>query len=1180
MPDTNGRPNQLDLETQRTNLMLQETLANLNVTMTRMQSSQERLNLGVKLDSVLDELAASNMSTKRAMAEYNRIAGDMTNSIQQAAVNRELGAAQTAQAANAGLQSVNAQLELYSPDYKPPVSNETMGQEFDQIMDMHREARLGLGRDAVVARAAGYFQDSELQHPYFNRKAGVQDAGSQEFAWFNQALHVAGRGSAQDVRNFAEFERRMYEESQKAMLNRQISEQFGVRSGMIAKRDFEAMVQPGLSNFAQDYNLALDQAAAVVKKMQELTVISANLHTGKGMELLNAIDTTGEIFQKLSSVLKTTDVNELTAYAARLSRIGHGDFSQGFNSVLDNTSEILGTFRTQQSMAQASAMAQQFQGVFGPDSLSAMNAGAWGARNSNIAAIYADGSQFRTGTPQTAAALYTQAVISQAAGPSGLILNAGRGSDALAGAWSLMDTANSRGAVDFYLNMPEMMQKAQERMTGPMADIFFRERIQNLQKNFRLSEDEALLSIFHNAEGVNAYKEMRNAKERLADEVERGMRLSRFQGTYTPGDAPELILMRKEGKLNESEIDVSGGLWAQTGLPDWFRENISDPLRRIDPSESHWSTPDRYTIAGIRDESVDYSSNIDAAAVEHAQSAGLISIIVSIARTDSAVKETENIVKRVSKGHRPTIRDIQRILIKGTSDYAGTGLLDGKKEKEVREYIAGLTPKQALKDLVPKLGNDDPFSLLIEACVDFKAASRRLLNPEQLNRQQLVGTAAASGADIRKDIAGIEWLRDLNSWVDDNSEAVDLTLGGISLIATALAPVSFGTSLAIDAAITALPTILKGVEASAEYLGATLGSEVDIDAIMEATGVNDADVTAFESEVRGYLLAIRALLGTFNYFSSTASLVTFTKNSERCAQVLIEIVNIYADAVRKKSGRKVPGQGHVDITTKGTYITQEECNGIAKQMTERLWDSWKNQGVLDSNTTVAFMRQTMASIVTALNHAESNVGSRVRAGQSRGLSADIKGFAANMKDVLDDTFWSDSDVASWRNIAAKANGKEFSNVFLGTFASKDAMLEQQQRYDNVKRLIDYSTTGDEESNSITASFFDKFQNAVLDGKLDTLEADEKTINAITKTLGEKGEKLAHILRNSDSKSRRTELMNWFSEVEDKGQEQTVQTDQRAMELVDTFMRTAQYLLANEQASDLSRQLYRKMTTGW
>ena len=57
-------------------------------------------------------------------------------------------------------------------------------------------------------------------------------------------------------------------------------------------------------------------------------------------------------------------------------------------------------------------------------------------------------------------------------------------------------------------------------------------------------------------------------------------------------------------------------------------------------------------------------------------------------------------------------------------------------------------------------------------------------------------------------------------------------------------------------------------------------------------------------------------------------------------------------------------------------------------------------------------------------------------------------------------------------------------------------------------------------------------------------------------------------------------MNWFSEVEDKGQEQTVQTDQRAMELVDTFMRTAQYLLANEQASDLSRQLYRKMTTGW
>lgn len=1173
MPDVNGRPNQLDLETQRTNLMLQETLANLNLTMTRMQNSQERLNLGVKLDSVLDELAASNMSTKRAMAEYNRIAGDMNASFQQSAANRENSILQNAVAAQTGLQSVNALLAEYSPGYKPPVSEESVAGDFDSLLTMHRNARLGLGRDMAAARAAGYFQDPELRQPYFNRQAGIQDTGAQEFAWVNQVRKLAEEGNPQDIRTFVEFEREMYEESQKAMLNRQISENLGVRSGMIAKRDFEAIVQPGLSNFAQDYNLALDQAASVVKKMQELNVIGADLHTGRGVELLTAIDRTGEIFKRLSGILKSTDVNELMAYAARMSNIGHGDFDLGFARTDSSTRHILGTFRTQQSLAQAAAMAQQFEGMFGPDSLAAVNAGAWGARNSNLAAIYADGSKFRTGTPQTAAALYTQAVMSQALGPSGLILASG-GGDALAGAERLMNQANTKGAVDFYLNMPEMMQKAQEHLTGPSADRYFRERIQNLQKNFRLSEDEALLSVFHNAEGVNAYKEMRNAMERQADETERNIRLARFQGSYLPGDSPEIRFLRLEDRLNESEIDVSGGFWAQTGIIDWMRENISSPLKRLDPSQSHWSTPDKYNISGIRDESVDYTSGIDAGTVSEASSSGILSSVVSSAQTESARKSAEKLIRQIANGRRPNIRDLQRILIEGTTDYAGTGLLDGKREREVRDYIAKLTPRQALKEIAPRLDKEDPLRQVIEATVDFAAASRRLLNPDQLNRQQLVGTLAASGADIRGNIAGFEWLRDLNQWISDNQEGIDATLGGVSMILSAVAPMTFGTSLAIDAAIMAAPTILQGIEGAAEYLGATLGSDVDIDAIMEATGVNDADVTAFESEVRSYLLAIRALLGTFNYFSSAAALMTSAKNSDRCAQALIEIVNIYTDKIRKKKAA-FTGKGKREV-----FLTQEECNGIAKQMTERLWDSWKNQGVLDSNTTVAFMRQTMASIVIALNHAESNVGTMIRKGSSGGLSTDIKSFAASMKNVLDDKLWSDSDVASWRNMAAKTNGREFSNVFLGTFASKDAMLEQQQRFDNVNRLIEHSRTGDEESNRITSEFMDRLNNAVLDGKLDSLQADEKTFKAIKKTLGAEGNALEQILRNSDSKSRRTELLDWYSRLESSGQGVTLQTDQRAMELVDTFMRTAQYLLSNEQASDLSRQLYRKMTTGW
>ena len=167
MPE-GGRPNQLELETQRTNLLLQETLGNLDYTLTKMQQQQSQLDLGVKLDNVIRELASSNMSTRQAMTEYSKIAQNMYAGLQQTTVNQDTAAMQQSQIVAQQLMDINSRLTMYSPDYRPPATRETMSPEFAETFNLHSEVDrfrydFGYGRDAA---AAGYFTDPTLIPEY------------------------------------------------------------------------------------------------------------------------------------------------------------------------------------------------------------------------------------------------------------------------------------------------------------------------------------------------------------------------------------------------------------------------------------------------------------------------------------------------------------------------------------------------------------------------------------------------------------------------------------------------------------------------------------------------------------------------------------------------------------------------------------------------------------------------------------------------------------------------------------------------------------------------------------------------------------------------------------------------------------------------------------------------------
>lgn len=1193
MPGEMRRPNQLELETQRTNLMLQQTLNNLDQTLSNMQSTQEQLNLGVKLDEVIAGLAQSGMSDKMAMREFQRTQQNLTNGLQQQLTQRQMEISNRSQMVGGQLADVNSQLAMYSPDYSDEPSLATIAGDFDNTLNMNAVVTRymygagGVAGQSRLMKTAGYMTDPAVKE--YTPGSGGRTVFESELAWYRQADKLARKGSASEVRDFMEFERDRMEEIQKAMLNKQVSEALGMR-GMIKRPEFESIVQPALSSFADDRGMALDEAATVIKKMHDLGVLSQKLNTGDSINILNALDQTDAIFDKLSKITKSTNVNELVAYADKLTRIGGGDFDLGLNTVKNNTRSIVGSLMdSSQSMEQATAASQRFSSMFGQDTLASMNAGAWSARALNMAQNYATGTQFRIGNTNYAADIYAQDLMSQAVGTKGLLLAAGGGFDVAAGANALMDEVNANGAVEFYLSMPERMKKAQEKMTGVNADIYMRKQIETLQKDYGLSKDEALLATLKDPTRIAAYKEMEEARKDRAKEMKDFLDMSRYQGTYTPGTMIfKPIQFKEEYKVDE--IDLEGDTLTDLGVRQGITE-VGKFFDRLTPSLT--LTYDQYDFSKLKkgSKAMDFSINdvqVSTEDKERFASNNIVSLVVESIKRPEAQEEIEKMMKAVHNGTKPRMTDIQSILIKALQSYTSSGLLSSPEtKKQVKEYIASLTPDKAAREIIPQLGSDDSFSMLINAVRDFNAASKKLLSPSKLAEQQFAAAAFEAGVDLSKDMAGNETLRDLAAAADRNS-GVFMAVGGAMQSVGALMSFTgfgapFGKALGVlGTAVEMTPLALSLADEGARTWDIVVNDKVSSKDILDMWGATNSDLTGMEMEIRALLTILRGIMTRWA-----------SGQAKRCGAALKDVLASYFNEVKQTDMAADKDKARSTTGSRKPLEDEDKIKTLivlnAKNLLANLGEAGHTRGsdnkYLDSDITPEKVNDAVKTIINTVNSAGSPIGKQLRAKHFTSFNATRIG---EQIDEVTSSDWADqhldglelesNGLSSLRNLQAK--GGDLSNVVIAQVQGKDRLEQIQQQWEDVSQAITLSAFGTAESKDRSRDIVSKVRSWLTGDSTEPVELTDEDFEAIEKTFGKNtAERLRGAMSYENEDERKLELFDWMDKVVTESGEAAQQAEDRAAEFVKTFTRTAQMILDNPDASQLSRQLYMKISQG-
>lgn len=1175
------QPNQLELETQRTQLQLQETLNNLDATLQRMAATSEQLKVGTQLDAILDRLSQSGMTDYQVTKQFEQTQREMLGALQQQTAVQQAVLAQKGQFIGGQLSTVNSQLAMYSPEYQHALpSLVTMPEDFANTLGFRDQTNLYMYGDGLfvsgnsrMAQNAGYFSPDPLINPYYDKSAGAYaSVVDQEFAWFKNIRNTAANGSAYDVADVLEFERLRQEEAQKAMLNQHISNAFGMTDKMFARSEFEGVVQPGLSSFAQDYGLALDQAAAVIKKMRDLQVISQDIQSSNSSHILNALDQTDEIFSKLSRIIKSNNVQELLNYSQHIARVGNGDFETGLGMIEDNSVSIMGGMaNVTQSMEQAAAAARQFDAMFGPDSLASYNAGAWSARNQMLVHRYADGSKFRD--PNMAADLYTQSTMAMANGLQGMVLSAGRG-EALTGAENLIDQLKEKGATQFYLDLPEMMREAQSDMTGPYAEIYLERRLRDLKRRFRFDDDNAALAVFQDPNRVAAYKEMMHARDRRAESILNALDQARFVGSYDPGEEWQISLFDEKGAYRESDIDLEGGFWRSTGLPQWGADVFDAISRfnpRIDPGRDAKFDLSRIRRRAAVTEEIDRNFQREMTA----GNADALSVIPEIASTERAQETARGIITKIAeKSYKPKIHDIQRIFIEGLVDYSSTGNLNSETGARLRSYIASLTIKQAQEDILPILGDNDPVAMVIKAAANFNVVAPQLLNPDQLASQQIVGSLAEYGIDITGHLAGQGTMAAVSEWVNENKGLVGAvvgTVGGIAVTAATGglgAPAAFAAGAVADTLISIMaPTVVEGASEFTDWVSVTMGDEIDIEDLSEALGLTDNSVTAIEREMRGMLIFLRGLLTTWS-----------TDVSTRAANIISQLIRRYIKGLEVTNKDKKPKESY-------RPLSDEQLNAIISEETQRLYKSLSSQGYLtdQADQHPEEFKAWVTSVLRAINDKNSPTGERLRAPgnlheHANGVVSTLKTVAENIaSDHLDD-WYAGTAVSSVRNFYEIGGGKEFSGIFTASAASASGVVaEVQAQFANISRMIDAGTSTAEERESAQKAM-DTIQN-FLTRRVDELDITGEQYDALEKLLGKTqvGKLKDQLDLAEDTEDKRKKAALWFAEAGQQANTEAQRLDDESAQIVRTFMKVAMMITSDPNASELSRQLYRTMT---
>lgn len=969
-------PTKQELETQRQTLRMQEILTSLDATMKRMEQAGSGIGMGARLDEILSKLVDQYGDNKAKVNwEFDKIKSSFMQNQAAEAYNSMMQFTQARAAIQQNIMGVDAGLAAYAPQaYVRPDLN-TMFADAAAAGGMRSMTSAFMDTGYSDAMTAGYF-GANVTMPYFHKRKLESVIGApitpMQFA-LSERQHMNDLASGSDpvsMREFAEYQRTMFEETQKAMFNRHISSSLGVRGGMSARGDFEAVISPAMSGLAEDLGVSIDEAGMVVKKMRDLRIITQDIRSGSGMEILNAVDESARVLQSVSKLIGSSDIQELVMTARQLTSIGGGDFDRGMKITKSNTASILGPFSDPQySLTEAAAMGQQYASMFGGNNAASVNMGAWDFRTRNMLSQYATGEYFNyAGGPETAAQVYLPHLAARASGIQAYIRQAGGGYDLMSGAAGLSGQAGT-DAVSFYSNMPRNLRNAADAQSGVLAEYNLMKEISLYQSQFGMSEQEAMLAVFRgDPSAADAYREVLSAKGAYADETERFVQAGRYSKLFTPRTSYALTDRRVLDYSDPARIAAGRSISSigQLGL-DVTVNPLTSAAETIGNLVPGIRMEGLETYKGLNDLQARRTDTTEDAGFRMKMTSANSDVLMHISRilsTDKGAAATEKVAGRIANMRGAfDFRDIRYILAEGLKDYVYTGQLDERLSAKFTSYIASLTPVRALNEIGPRISSDSVFYKLLEIGVDPSKSTQLLTTNYQFARANLVGAMKESGwsvSDIQNTVLGEDrLLRRGAEFINDNLLASIATsaagTAGITAAAVALGatPPGLVTAAVGLIAAPAVSAALMGADAAMSYLNVVAGGAVDIEPIVDMIG--SGSLSQYESGLNTLLIFTRAIVNP--------SLWSSSRTYELTATALHAYAEAYGTFISSRTEERKPSANEV--------LPASMLESAVRVLKD-------NVGNLGTDTIRTDPLKWARSVLNTLNSPANEVGKRIR----------------------------------------------------------------------------------------------------------------------------------------------------------------------------------------------------------
>ena len=1134
---------------------IDQTLAKLNSTISQMQISNK---LDKQMEGLVgrygDDSARINMEYGKIQKQYmGSEAAKMQTQMQQMMQQQQQVMQQQA--------FYQQQLLQYKRNDAPPPTEQSMPMEAYAAGRMRNSNLNYMMSDYHKASSAGYFGDL-VKNPYFTNQQNLTPAEYLQ----NERIEMRSVAESQDpaaVRAMLNQQRDLHNESQKAMLNQHLSTTMGVRGGISQRGDFESMTLPAVSGFAEDIGTSLDEAASVLRKMREIRVITQDLKSGKGMDVVNAVDDTALIFQKLSKLLGTTDVSKIVATSRQLANIGGGDFYKGLDVAQGIQPGIIGPFGDpRHSMGVAAAAGAQYDNLYGRDSQASMQAGAWDYRTRNLMSGYATGKHFNiTGDPSDAAKIYAPFLASRGAGTQALIRAAGGGFDVMKGAEALAGEAGSN-AVDFYMNLPNKMADAAKSQTGASAEYNLRKEIETYQREFGLSDNEALLSVFKgDARAANAYKEVQSAKDRYADEYENYLQAGRFSRLLTAGDAGGF---RPGSNYDYSDPDMVTEGVATTRLGQMFKDLTVNPFYSardmLHSAIPDWESYKESVYSDLADKvevrKIDYGVDASFQTQLEKSNKDVIMHINSLLSNDYAAQATKDVIEKVAKGMgRFDFNDVKRILAAGLKGMAASGTLTDALKTRLSEYIASLTPNKAFKEIAPAISKDSQFYKLLQVAKDPDRISTLISSREQAMQVNIAGALLESGmsaSEVNEIMPSDRmWAGRAAGFIEDFQGEFE-TAVTVGTTAGALFGPAGWTTTAVTTGIglVAVPgakLALETVESVSNWADTVVGTGLQArTALMEALGSGDAG--AYEQELRAMLLMTRGMLDKTMALDLAGSIVAY----------ISRLIDIYANSYRDKKESKKQSK-EADYSDP---FTPRELNAISEVAMQGLGGWSKNFKDLEKWVTV---------ILGTINSRSSNVGKAIRGNPNPVNAANsvIKDLEVQAGHVSIGAISGEVSASTqfMANLADKVeSGQQLAEFIPSITAGVDDTLAVKEQFENIENRINARATSVEEVESAN-EIMSTLREAAETGDYSKVRSiDTRLFKSSEKALGKEFvSAVERLTGEKDDTTIKRELMPLLAQISQESQQVVQEMSGQAQKGIELFNQMADIVMFNPEA---------------